>query len=678
MRGLFYFLAFAGLLFLGTSCSNEAVFAPKAEAGVIDLRNVNLDHPVRLEGDFGIRWKEFSPPEKIAEPKEFFHSPGVWPKDKEQIRYATYTLKILLPENFQDNTEFLFYDQGSNYAAFVNGVFLGRDGEPSVTKSEIADYWPKVFTCRDKSLTLNLVIHISNHHHSESGLWYPIYIGSPTGFRNYFFLKAVKAFVLVGSILMIGFYHFIVFMNRRLDITTLYFSYLCIGVALRILVTEERFITYWFPLRGEKLYTLEYISFYALPPLMAGFIHKIFPEEYSARMKYMMQAVCILSILLLFFTNMEFFTGFISYFRIFILFGIGHAIYALIMAYVRKREGSAPMLIGNLTLLITGGNDILFISGMISTFYMLPVGIIAFIFSQAFLLSIRYSKSFETSEMHYRNLQKSNEELNLVRLQLEEAVATRTKQLDRTLKSLRDDLNIAKKIQKAIISKIPPNEVGIHFAIRYFPMGDVGGDFYDITYLRHDYVRIFMADATGHGIQGAMVTMLLKSEYEGIKQLIQRPEGVIEILNNEFHSKYRNIGSYYSCVVADIDLAARRLYYSSAGHHDLYMQNHDTLKVLQSGGKIIGLQACYDVPFIEMDFNEGSRLFLFTDGMFEQFGASEEAFGEDRLKGAISECLSLNTEEASDYLLKKLNQFIIGKEVQDDITLITVDWKKSS
>ena len=79
-----------------------------------------------------------------------------------------------------------------------------------------------------------------------------------------------------------------------------------------------------------------------------------------------------------------------------------------------------------------------------------------------------------------------------------------------------------------------------------------------------------------------------------------------------------------------------------------------------------------------MDFNEGSRLFLFTDGMFEQFGASEEAFGEDRLKGAISECLSLNTEEASDYLLKKLNQFIIGKEVQDDITLITVDWKKSS
>lgn len=678
MRGLFYFLAFAGLLFLGTSCSNEAVFAPKAEAGVIDLRNVNLDHPVRLEGDFGIRWKEFSPPEKIAEPKEFFHSPGVWPKDKEQIRYATYTLKILLPENFQDNTEFLFYDQGSNYAAFVNGVFLGRDGEPSVTKSEIADYWPKVFTCRDKSRTLNLVIHISNHHHSESGLWYPIYIGSPTGFRNYFFLKAVKAFVLVGSILMIGFYHFIVFMNRRLDITTLYFSYLCIGVALRILVTEERFITYWFPLRGEKLYTLEYISFYALPPLMAGFIHKIFPEEYSARMKYMMQAVCILSILLLFFTNMEFFTGFISYFRIFILFGIGHAIYALIMAYVRKREGSAPMLIGNLTLLITGGNDILFISGMISTFYMLPVGIIAFIFSQAFLLSIRYSKSFETSEMHYRNLQKSNEELNLVRLQLEEAVATRTKQLDRTLKSLRDDLNIAKKIQKAIISKIPPNEVGIHFAIRYFPMGDVGGDFYDITYLRHDYVRIFMADATGHGIQGAMVTMLLKSEYEGIKQLIQRPEGVIEILNNEFHSKYRNIGSYYSCVVADIDLAARRLYYSSAGHHDLYMQNHDTLKVLQSGGKIIGLQACYDVPFIEMDFNEGSRLFLFTDGMFEQFGASEEAFGEDRLKGAISECLSLNTEEASDYLLKKLNQFIIGKEVQDDITLITVDWKKSS
>ena len=47
-------------------------------------------------------------------------------------------------------------------------------------------------------------------------------------------------------------------------------------------------------------------------------------------------------------------------------------------------------------------------------------------------------------------------------------------------------------------------------------------------------IRIFLADATGHGIQGALITMAIKSEYEGLKIISRSRKDLLGILNNGF------------------------------------------------------------------------------------------------------------------------------------------------
>ncbi|EMG22411.1 stage II sporulation protein E domain protein [Leptospira interrogans serovar Copenhageni str. LT2050] len=53
---------------------------------------------------------------------------------------------------------------------------------------------------------------------------------------------------------------------------------------------------------------------------------------------------------------------------------------------------------------------------------------------------------------------------------------------------------------------------------------EVGGDLYDLFEIRPGVLRVFIADATGHGIQAALLTMTLKGILESIKKKIRIPE----------------------------------------------------------------------------------------------------------------------------------------------------------
>ncbi len=117
-------------------------------------------------------------------------------------------------------------------------------------------------------------------------------------------------------------------------------------------------------------------------------------------------------------------------------------------------------------------------------------------------------------------------------LTLEEKVRERTKNLDESLNLIKKDLNVAKKIQKTLFSEIKTADVRINFHSHYNSMSEVGGDFYDLTQVKQDYYRIFVADATGHGIQAALITMAIKAEYESLKVIYDHPDDLI------FHMKF--------------------------------------------------------------------------------------------------------------------------------------------
>ncbi|MCE9500026.1 MAG: serine/threonine-protein phosphatase, partial [Leptospira sp.] len=81
-----------------------------------------------------------------------------------------------------------------------------------------------------------------------------------------------------------------------------------------------------------------------------------------------------------------------------------------------------------------------------------------------------------------------------------------------------------------------------------------------------------------------------------------------------------------------------------------------------------------DTPYTrtEMDFQKGDKLFLFTDGIFEEFNDKEEEFGEERLYKVIQEFGKESPASATELIYARMNEFLGKIEKQDDITFIAI------
>ncbi|OHD57163.1 MAG: hypothetical protein A2Y33_09580 [Spirochaetes bacterium GWF1_51_8] len=233
------------------------------------------------------------------------------------------------------------------------------------------------------------------------------------------------------------------------------------------------------------------------------------------------------------------------------------------------------------------------------------------------------------------------------------------------------DLQIAKKIQANILPRNTDKFENCEFHIKYLPLTMIGGDVYDIVEMKPGFFRVFLADATGHGIQAALLTMLIKSEYEKMKEVISQPEELLEILNNEFILHY-SLNFFFSCIILDIDMNHGKLTYSSAGHPDQYFIRNKKAVALKPTGKMIGMKQNLIYQFKTLDFKPKDKIVLFTDGLFEEFDPSGTLWGEDRVGEIIRDNSSKPVDKIMDDVLSHLEIYLHGKRKNDDITLIGI------
>ncbi len=259
---------------------------------------------------------------------------------------------------------------------------------------------------------------------------------------------------------------------------------------------------------------------------------------------------------------------------------------------------------------------------------------------------------------------------------LEIKIQERTWELNNALQAIQQDLKVAKGIQEKFLSKEFETIRGLSFYIKYYPMNEIGGDLYDVTELRCNYFRIFLADATGHGIQAALATMLIKSEYDKLKQNIMNPSILLEVLNNEFLRYYEKILIFFTCIVIDIDLVNNKLIYSSAGHPDQLLITDNETVHLSKTGRIVGIVYGNTYNVKEQDFGENDKLLLYTDGIFEETNDDFVQFCESRMYECINEHQGDTVENIADDLFSRLHAFTgrYGDKFNrnDDITLLGI------
>ena len=238
------------------------------------------------------------------------------------------------------------------------------------------------------------------------------------------------------------------------------------------------------------------------------------------------------------------------------------------------------------------------------------------------------------------------------------------------------DLMMAKNIQESLLPRDLDAIDGIEFAVRYLPLDVVGGDTYDVAVIGKGVVRVMLADAMGHGVQAAMQTMLISSEYAKIRDTIRDPANVLEILNTVLMMSYRSLNIFFTCVVFDIDLNSMKLSYASGGHASQLLAASRGCVPMPSTGKVIGIIPNSRFRTVEHPLERGDRIFLFSDGLFEQYRVPGNLFGEKRLEEAVAAGRDGSIVSAVERIFSDLDSFLSdGRPVKqvDDITLIGME-----
>src|SRR5215469_11481810 len=84
-------------------------------------------------------------------------------------------------------------------------------------------------------------------------------------------------------------------------------------------------------------------------------------------------------------------------------------------------------------------------------------------------------------------------------------VARRSMHTEEALAAIRNELEIARRIQKSILPEQAPQVPGLRVAAQYLPMSQVAGDFYDFLLIGERRIGLLIADVSGHGVPAALV-----------------------------------------------------------------------------------------------------------------------------------------------------------------------------
>ncbi len=395
---------------------------PRAIKGVLDLSNWDFekDGPVELSGEYEFYWQQHLASESFSHAKPpkrsgFIKVPGYW-KGYELngtklpgAGYATYRLTVLLKDSLSSKLAFKFLDMGTAYTVFANGEKILSVGMAGVTSgTTVPRYFPQVVDFAPDSNAVELIYLVSNFHHTRGGAWETICLGTREQINNARERRLFLDIFLFGSILIMGLYHLAIFGFRKNDLSSCFFGLFCLIVAVRLLTTVERFLLHLFPEMGWELFVkVEYLSYYLAVPVFALFLHRLFSQDIHQSIVSLMLAVGLVFSGIVCMTPANVFTRTLFAYQLFSWLCMAYTLSMLALCAVRKREGAAIILIGVLFLFATAVNDMLDVNVLIQTGHFVPLGLFIFIFSHAFMLSLRYTRAFKTIDLQRMELEKA-------------------------------------------------------------------------------------------------------------------------------------------------------------------------------------------------------------------------------------------------------------------------------
>ncbi len=244
----------------------------------------------------------------------------------------------------------------------------------------------------------------------------------------------------------------------------------------------------------------------------------------------------------------------------------------------------------------------------------------------------------------------------------------------------KEQLKIAKNVQKSLLPKELVNND--HLTVSAFSMAadEVGGDYYDILEYRENRFGLIIGDVSGKGTSAAFQMAQMKGIFHSLANQGISPSDFNKKANIALsHCLERS--SFITSTYFDINTEENILTFSRAGHCPslFYCKNKDEVNYLKCDGMGLGMvrNSSYDdyVHSNTVSYHAGDTLLLYTDGITEAKNSDGEQFGDNRLKESFTAHASKAPDQVKEGIKNDLSQFIGGMMIDDDYTLVVVQFK---
>lgn len=247
-------------------------------------------------------------------------------------------------------------------------------------------------------------------------------------------------------------------------------------------------------------------------------------------------------------------------------------------------------------------------------------------------------------------------------------------------KDITDSVNYAKRIQSAILPSLAPLQENFGSFVQYMPKNVVAGDFYWIEQL-DDTVFIAVGDCTGHGVPGAMLSVVCSNTLSRVlnEYGITEPGKMLDkarvIITETLNKRGEKVQDGMDISLVAINTKTFQIEWAGANNPLLYWDGENHIKEVLATKQTVGYtENPVEFTTHTLQLAKHNKLFLFTDGYADQFGGeNNKKFKYANFMLSIEKYAHMNISNIEMVLERDFNNWKGTNEQTDDVCIIGIE-----
>ncbi len=300
-----------------------------------------------------------------------------------------------------------------------------------------------------------------------------------------------------------------------------------------------------------------------------------------------------------------------------------------------------------------------------------------------------------SSLIYYVTSNRRKNRMNAVLVERNQLVQEQKSIVEEHNKSISDSINYARRLQSALlptpeqINKFLPNSF-----LFFLPKDVVSGDFYWFEN-KGDWCFIAVADCTGHGVPGAMVSVVCSNALNrSVKEFaLKRPKDILdktrELVLDAFAKSTEEVADGMDISLLAVHIKEKRVVFAGA-HNGLWLiretgknkEENADVRILEGEKHVLlewkgdkqpigKFQAMKPFEECEIQLEENDQLYLMSDGFADQFGGPNgKKFKYVALKKTLLEIADQSMEEQRENLSRAYHSWKKDNEQIDDVCVV--------